>query len=106
MADCAVDAAAVPGAELGRPVLEDIELGFELGEDEDFVLSGEEERDEAVEEEHFARCCDERVVDGAGVVAPGPVEVVRGVAGEARLENRVLHFLLGDLFFCEFVLVG
>lgn len=37
LADGAVDAAAVPGAELRGPVLEDVELGFELGEDEDFV---------------------------------------------------------------------
>ena len=33
LAHCAVDPAAVPGAEQGGPVLEDVELGFELGED-------------------------------------------------------------------------
>lgn len=30
LADCAVDSAAVPVSELGGPVLEEIELGFEL----------------------------------------------------------------------------
>lgn len=44
----------MPGSELGGPVLEDVELGFELGEDEDFVVFREEAGYEPVQEEHFA----------------------------------------------------
>lgn len=37
LADRAVDAAAVPVAELGGPVLENVQLSLELREDEDFM---------------------------------------------------------------------
>lgn len=55
MADATVDAAAVPGVELGRPVLEDVKLCFELGEEEDLVSFGHEAGHETVEEKHLAR---------------------------------------------------
>ena len=97
--DGAVDAADGPAVLEGGPVFEDVELGFELGEDEDFVGFGEEIGDKAVEQEHFARVCDQRGVWGL-VVIPGPVEVVRGVTGEAELHNRVLEFFVADFSFC------
>lgn len=40
------------------------------------------------------------------VVFPGPVEVVRGVAGETELHYGVLEFLCGDFFFWKMVLAA
>lgn len=58
LADATVDTAAVPGTELGRPVLEDVELGFELREKEDFVALGHKAGYETVEEKHLSRAGD------------------------------------------------
>lgn len=51
----AVDAADGPGAELAGVVFQDVELGFELREEEDFVAVLEERGEESVEKEHLAR---------------------------------------------------
>ena len=58
LADCAVYTAAAPIAELGSPVLKNVQLRLELREYEDFMAFFEESWDKAVEEEHLARCCD------------------------------------------------
>lgn len=76
-----------------------IEGGFELGEDEDFVVAGEEVGEEAVEHEEFAGGGDEGGVGRLGG-GPGPVEGVGGVAGKAELHDGVLEFFGGDFFFC------
>ena len=78
--------------------MQDIEGGFELGEDEDFVVSGEEVGEETVEHEEFAGGGDEGGVGGLGG-RPGPVEIVGGVADETELHDRVLEFFGGDFFF-------
>ena len=110
LGDGAVDTAGEPAAEVGGVDGEDVECGFELGEDQDFVAEFEEAGKEGVEEEEFAGCGDEGVVD-RGVVAivfffgcggtPGPVEVVWAVAGEAGLHDGILELFGGDLFFGE-----
>ena len=51
--DGAVDAADGPSVQDLGPVLEEVELGLELGEEDDFVVFGEEGGDEAVEHDHF-----------------------------------------------------
>ena len=100
--DAAVDAADFPVVLQGGPVLEDVELGFKLGEDKDFVAGGEEVGDEAIQHEHFAGVGDEGGV-GSLVVVPRPVEVVRRVACEAKLHDWVLEFLIADLLFCKYI---
>ena len=100
--DGAVDAAHGPAVLQRGPVFEDVELRFELREDEDFVGFAEEVGDEAVEEEHFARVRDQRGVWGL-VVFPGPVEVVGRVAGEAELHDGVLEFFVTNFSFCACV---
>lgn len=54
LADCAVDAAAVPVANLSGPVLENVQLGLELREDQDFMAFLKEAGDQAVQEKHLA----------------------------------------------------
>ena len=100
--DAAVDAADFPAVLQGGPVLEDVELGFELRENEDFVAGGEEVGDEAVEHEHFAGVGDEGRVWGF-IVTPWPEEVVWGVACEAELHDGILEFFVADLLFCEHI---
>lgn len=97
--DPAVDPTHGPVVQEGSPVVEDVERGFELGEDEDFVAVGEEVGDEAVEHEEFAGRGDEggvRGVDGG----EGPVEGVGGVADEAELHDGILELFGGDFFLC------
>lgn len=60
----AIDTADGPAAEFAGVVFQDIELGFELGEEEYFVAVLEEFCEEAVEEEHFAGGSDDGFVDG------------------------------------------
>jgi len=95
--DGAVDAADGPVAEVAGVGLEEVELGGELREDEDFVRGGEEGGEEAVEEQHFAGFADQAGVGGRGGW-PGPVEVVGAVAGQAQLHDWVLELFGGDLF--------
>ena len=64
------------------------------------MVRGEEVRDQALKEEHFARGGDEGGVGGCGVIKR-PVEVVRAVAHKAELHDGVLEFLVGNLFLCE-----
>jgi hypothetical protein len=54
LADGAVNPATIPGAELGGPVLKDIQLRFELGEDENFMFLLEKAGDQTIQEQHFA----------------------------------------------------
>lgn len=97
--DAAVDPAHRPVVQEGSPVVQDVERGFELGEDEDFVAVGEEVGDEAVEHEEFAGGGDEGGVRGVGG-REGPVEGVGGVADEAELHDGILELFGGDFFFC------
>lgn len=100
LADGAVNAATVPAAKLGGPILKNVELCFELGEYEDLVPLLQETRHEAVEKEHLARCSDKSLVDGSRVVAPWPVEIMRGVTSETGLHDRILQLLLSNFFLC------
>lgn len=52
--DRAIDTETGPGVEGVCPVLEDVELFRELGEDDDFVAGGEKGGNKAFEERDFA----------------------------------------------------
>ena len=101
--DGAVYATAFPVVLERGPIFEDIKCRFELREDEDFMVALEEVWEQAGEKQHFAGGCDEGGVRG-GVVIPGPVEVVRGVAGKAKLHDGILEFLVGNFFFYDTLL--
>ena len=95
---------------MGGIRLDDVQCCLELGEDEHLVTEREEAGEEAVEEQHFARRGDEGLVEvrGIGLVGglPGPVEVVRAVAREARLHDGVLEFLVRDFLFGGLKVLG
>lgn len=91
--DAAVDAAALPRVQLLRPVVQDVELRLELRKYQDLMPPGHQARDEAVENDHLAGTADERRVDGVVFVHPWPVKVVRRIACQAGLYDRVLQLL-------------